>query len=129
MKKAMGVNMGNALGKKMQSNDLRLRLGGGGGAARQGKVAFQQNETVEEPEDAGDRWANDMYFKSGQESISAPLRQAVPERAGTASMMRAPSYLTTAAKRREAAGAVAVKSPRIIASAGILSVSGTAPVL
>jgi hypothetical protein len=128
MKKAMGVNMGNALGKKMQSNDLRLRLGGGGGAARQGKVAFQQNEAVEEPEDVGDRWANDMYFKSGQESISAPLRQAVPERAGTASM-RAPSYLTTAGKRREAAGAIAVGSSRIIASAGILSVSGTAPVL
>ena len=120
----MGVNIGNALGKKMQSNDLRLRLGGGGGAARQGKVAFQQNEAVEEPEDAGDRWANDMYFKSGQESISAPLRQAVPERVGTASM-RAPSYLTTATtagKRREAAS-------RITASAGILSVSGTAPVL
>jgi hypothetical protein len=89
--KAMGVNMGNALGKKMKGNDLRLRLGGGGGkkgAAFQGNVAFQQYAAVEEPEDAGDRWTNDMYFKSGNAFIPAPLRQAVPE--------RAPSYLTTA---------------------------------
>jgi len=107
----------------IQGNDLRLRLsggegGGGGGNFLQSKAAkntFQAHQPEEE-EFTGDRWSNDMYFKSGQSAMAAPLRQAVTE--------RAPSFLTTAGgKRREATAAVSKASSRALASAGILSVS------
>ena len=55
-----------------------------------------------------------MYFKSGQASMTQPLRQAVTE--------RAPSFLTTSGgKRRDAPAGVSASSARALASAGILA--------
>lgn len=116
-KKAMGVKMEGRLGKKLHSNDLRLRLGGGAGQqaskATAQKVTFQPDiETVEQQAD-GDRWSNDMYFKSGQATMGAPLRQAVTE--------RPPSFLTTkSGSRRGAPAAASAGAARVLASAGIL---------
>jgi hypothetical protein len=112
-KKAMGVKMEGRLGKKLHGNDLRLRLGGGGGQlaskATAQKVTFEPD--VESAEQAdGDRWANDMYFKSGQATMAAPLRQAVTE--------RPPSFLTTKGGSRR--GAPSAGAARALASAGIL---------
>ena len=80
------------------------------------RVTFVENaasiaESVQ-PVDAGDRWANDMYFKSGQDRLAPPMSQAVTE--------RAPSFLTTAGGRRREIAASAL-GVRALASAGIMS--------
>ena len=110
-KKAMGVKMSGRLGKK----DLRLRLGGAAQLASKGgaKVTFQQNVEAAPQEADGDRWSNDMFYKSGQATMPAPPRQAVPE--------RPPSFLTTkSGSRRGATAGASGGAARALASAGIL---------
>ena len=115
----LGVKMKGRLGKRLGSNDLRLRLGGGGASAPPSKVkvTFEQHSagSAAQASEDTERWGNDMYFKSGQAQMAAPLRQAVME--------RPPSFLTTATgRRREASAAVSAGSARVLASTGILKV-------